>query len=415
MSLTSKNIIIINFDFPPNYGIGGRRWGKIAKGFVAEGANVYVVKSEPIDSRISQWSKDVEKSAIRTISIPRKAQLDRFAVGNKFADRITYKLAIKVNEWSEKGTPFDLAIGWEIELCNTLKQLLLETKAEWVFCSGAPFNLCYYTADFLRKNGGFKLWVDLRDPWLQAKNYGMPNLSKRRYMQEVEKVRTVLANANVISSPSDVLLDELREIDGGSWNNKLYELKHFFDPDDSPQLVSPINDGKIRAVYGGEIYQEGEAVLKEMAEDLDGLKSNYPALYEKLEISFYTVSPHKISQIFSRHTIVKSSNSIGDKIFSEIAKSDLCIIFLAEHNRNFFTTKYFEYLPLQKPYLYIGPEGKVIKEIEAKKMGCSWRRFIDLLKKDRLHLTEFGIASEQLENNSLSARVDEILKLTNLK
>jgi hypothetical protein len=112
---------------------------------------------------------------------------------------------------------------------------------------------------------------------------------------------------------------------------------------------------------------------------------------------------------------VKSANSIGDKIFSEIAKSDFCIIFLAEHNRNFFTTKYFEYLPLQKPYLFIGPEGKVSKEIEANKMGCSWQSFMGILKMDKLHLTEFGIASEQLENNSLSARVDEIIELTNLK
>ena len=415
MSLENKNIILINFDFPPNFGIGGRRWGKISKGFASRGFNVYVIKSEPLDGQISHWTSDVQSSSIRTFSIPRKAQLTRFSVRNSALDRITYKLAIKLNERREKGTPFDLAIGWKVEFNRLLKQLLSETQAEWVFCTGAPFNLCYYAAEYLRENGGFKLWIDLRDPWLKAKNYGIPNLSKKRFNQEIDKVKSVLSNADVISSPSDILMDELRELDNGKWNNKLYELKHFYDPDDCPTFPQRPKGGEIRLVYGGEIYQEGELFLKKMALDLDFLKANHPAIYSRLKVSFYTVSPQKVSQFFKEHSIVESSDSIGDRIFSEIALADFCIIFLAEHNRNFFTTKYFEYLPLRKPYLYIGPEGKVIKEIEAKKMGCSWQSFMDILIKDKLHLTEFGIASDQLENNSLSARVDKILALTNLK
>ena len=415
MSLENKNIILINFDFPPNFGIGGRRWGKIAKDFASRGFNVYVIKSEPLDGQISHWTADVQSSSIRTFSIPRKAQLTRFSVGNSVLDSITYKLAIKLNEWKEKGTPFDLAIGWKAEFNRLLKQLLSETQAEWVFCTGAPFNLCYYAAEYLRENGGFKLWIDLRDPWLKAKNYGMPNLSKKRYNQEIDKAKSVLSNADIVSSPSDVLLDELRDLDHGKWNTKLYELKHFFDLDDCPAFPQRPNDDTLRIVYGGEIYQEGEYFLEKMAADLDDLKQNNSELYSRLEFSFFTVSPHKITQIFARHSIVKSANSIGDKIFSEIAKSDFCIIFLAEHNRNFFTTKYFEYLPLQKPYLFIGPEGKVSEEIEANKMGCSWQSFIDRLKQEKLDYTDFGIASEQLENNSLSARVDEIIGLTNLK
>jgi len=415
MSLENKNIILINFDFPPNFGIGGRRWGKMAKGFSSRGFNIYVIKSEPLDNQISQWTSDVQSGSIKTFSIPRKAQLTRFSIGNSLIDSITYKLAIELNEWKEKGTPYDLAIGWKTEFNRLLKQLLSETQAEWVFCTGAPFNLCYYAAEFLKENGGFKLWIDLRDPWLKAKNYGIPNLSKKRYNQEIDKVKSVLSNADIVSSPSDILLDELRDLDNGKWNNKLYELKHFFDPDDCPVFPQRPNDNTLRIVYGGEISQEGEYFLENMAADLDNLKETNPALYSKLEFSFFTVSPHKITKIFERHSIVKSANSIGDKIFSEIANSDLCIIFLAEHNRNFFTTKYFEYLPLRKPYLYIGPEGKVIKEIEVKKLGFKWQNFIDLLKQEKLDFTEFGIASEPLENNSLSARVDEIIELTHLR
>ncbi|MFM1999846.1 MAG: hypothetical protein RL204_1793, partial [Bacteroidota bacterium] len=81
MSLENKNIILINFDFPPNFGIGGRRWGKLAKGFVSKGFNVFVIKAAPLDNRISQWTVDVDHQSIKTHSISRKAQLDRYAIG----------------------------------------------------------------------------------------------------------------------------------------------------------------------------------------------------------------------------------------------------------------------------------------------------------------------------------------------
>jgi hypothetical protein len=72
-------------------------------------------------------------------------------------------------------------------------------------------------------------------------------------------------------------------------------------------------------------------------------------------------------------------------------------------------------MPLQKPYLYIGPEGEVLKEIEAKKIGFTWQNFMKLLQNGNLKLQEFEISELQLENNSLSARINEILALTKLK
>ena len=45
------------------------------------------------------------------------------------------------------------------------------------------------------------------------------------------------------------------------------------------------------------------------------------------------------------------------------------LILLAEHNKDFKTTKFYEFLPFQKPYLYIGSLGEVSKIISEDKMG----------------------------------------------
>jgi hypothetical protein len=41
----------------------------------------------------------------------------------------------------------------------------------------------------------------------------------------------------------------------------------------------------------------------------------------------------------------------------------------ADHNKNQFTTKFFEYLPLRKPFVYLGPEGELSKFIESNRLG----------------------------------------------
>jgi hypothetical protein len=48
MPTTKKHIILVNYDFPPNKGIGGRRWGKLAKEFAEQNCIVHVIKAEAL-------------------------------------------------------------------------------------------------------------------------------------------------------------------------------------------------------------------------------------------------------------------------------------------------------------------------------------------------------------------------------
>ena len=45
------------------------------------------------------------------------------------------------------------------------------------------------------------------------------------------------------------------------------------------------------------------------------------------------------------------------------------MIFLADHNKNYLTTKFFEYLPFKVPLLYFGENGFVAKFIAENNLG----------------------------------------------
>lgn len=84
------------------------------------------------------------------------------------------------------------------------------------------------------------------------------------------------------------------------------------------------------------------------------------------------------AKIFEGLSSVLISPTIGKRIFDELAAADFCIIMAADHNKNQLTTKFFEYLPLRKPFLYLGPVGALSQFIESNRLG----RRIDNISKE---------------------------------
>jgi hypothetical protein len=101
-------------------------------------------------------------------------------------------------------------------------------------------------------------------------------------------------------------------------------------------------------------------------------------------------------------------------IFNVISESDFVLILLAEHNKDFKTTKFYEFLPFQKPYLYIGSLGQVAKNISEDEMGF----VIKDVKKDTVSFIESHFASKlffnglsKFRNHTFQKRVELINEL----
>jgi hypothetical protein len=414
MPTTKKHIIIVNYDFPPNKGIGGRRWGKLAKEFANQNCIVHVVKADALsDTDKSVWSEEVNNKNIFVHSLPRVYPQILLSQPTKFFEKLQYRKALNSVKKNFAGTPYDISLGWEKHLIPKLNELAKKFPIEWIFATGAPWDMLRAVAEWKKEHPSIKYWADFRDPWLNARNYGMPFLSPEKKKEEENKAQSVLKNSTVLSAPAMQILEHFSSLNlMDSINNKFFHLKHFHS---EPKLTEPsfgFSSTDITVEYGGEIYLDTEPYLEQLAKDLDKIREINPALYERLNINFHSSSFNKIKDIFKHHPCVRISDSIGKKIEDRIAQAHWCIILLAEHNKDFFTTKYFEYQTLGTPYLYVGTNGKVLQSIEKEKRGTSWDNFFQsLIQNNPLNPAHFN--QEASEENSLSFRVSEMLNHMN--
>jgi hypothetical protein len=406
----SNSILIVNFDFPPNAGIGGRRWAKLAKAFHQRGYKVSVLKCAQRHQEVSTWNDDVKDLGLQIFEFPQTHAVDRFTIGVKGLDSLLYRLGVGLNMLIEFGTPYDAAVGMQHMVASMINAIVEQEKISWVFCTGAPFNLTYYAALAKEYNQSFKLWVDYRDPWLRAANYGMATLSKARKQAEIDKVKRILQQADVISAPYQAILDEFEEYRTESDKAKLKILRHFYDPQDleSSIEVEP-QDDFMRIVYGGEIYNSNDGVLEMMIRDLSDLKSTHFELFSKLKIEFYSQSHALLQGVFEGVSCVSIKPLIGKEIFKKIKSSNYCIILMTERTKDFFTTKFFEFGQLGTPFLYLGPKGEVANVIEDENLGIMWEDFISFIKiNNRFPDLNFSQDNRGVKD-SVGSRLDEIV------
>jgi hypothetical protein len=411
MPTTKKHIILVNYDFPPNKGIGGRRWGKLAKEFAEQNCIVHVIKAEALsDTEKSVWSEEVNSKNIYVHSLPRVYPKILLGQPKSFLEKIQYRKALNSIKKNFKGTPYDISLGWEQNLVPKLNDVVKKFPIEWIFATGAPWDMLRAVAEWKKDHPSIKYWADFRDPWLNARNYGMPFLSPEKKKEEENKAQSVLQNATVLSAPAMPILEHFSSLNLiDSTNNKFFHLKHFHSEPKLTEQSFGFSSTEIIIEYGGEIYLDTETYLHQLAKDLTKLREFNTALYERLNINFHSSSFGKIQSIFKHHPCVRISDSIGKKIEDRIAQAHWCVILLAEHNKDFFTTKYFEYQTLGTPYLYLGAYGDVQQIIEEENRGTTWGNFFQrLLENNPLNPSDFN--QEASDNNSLSFRVNEMLE-----
>lgn len=363
-------LLIVNYDFPPNAGIGGRRWAKLAKGLAQAGHDIIVLKAEPLRDQIqSPWSSDVIHERIQVIDIPRGYPLIMQRPVQGWWDRIAYRLARRKLERSAPGTIYDISLGWTRGLHHALDEVHRQHKIDWILSTGAPWNMLYDIAQWCKGHATARWLVDFRDPWINARNYGMANLQGARLDWEKHKQMQVLETADVVTSPYPYLTNTLRQFAPKS-GARFEVIPHFYDQEDVPQPQQNEHSSTLRLVYGGEMYVECDSQLQWLHDQLVLLRDNHPALYERLRIDFY--SPTNRSDRFVGLDIVRFHAPIGKAIFERFQQADGLLLLLTPSKKDDLTTKFFEYLPLEKPLVAMGVEGEVTQFVRSQQLGEVW-------------------------------------------
>jgi hypothetical protein len=364
-----EHILIVNYDFPPNDGIGGRRWAKFAKQLANEGYEVHVIKANSIEGKSnSAWTKDVIHERIHVYSLPRNYPQIFSHPKADIISKIQYRFYKYKLLLTEKGTIYDISIGWEKALLEKAQELISTHHIRQVMASGAPWKMLFDVSKIKEKNPAINLIIDYRDPWLNALNYGMPALSASRRKAEEEKQTFVLNQADYVITPYAYLTAELKYWSEKNCNGKAkFEvLSHFYDPDDLVETSTASND-QLTLVYGGDLYQGLDKQLLHFRDALSRLEKTNSVLYRKLDIRVYTNKTD--NTLFRNTSCVRVMPSIGKEIFNETSKAHGILIFLSDNKKNDRTTKFFENLPARKPFIVVAEAGEVTNFVRDNKLG----------------------------------------------
>ena len=408
----NKKILLLCFDFPPNDGIGGRRWSKFASELIKSGYEIHVIKSTP-SNRNSQSQWTIAKNSKLFLYSVNRFLPDYFyqSPKNKF-EILSYHLGLIFLKLFVRGSIYDKSIGLKNKINKLSQRIIDRENIINVIATGAPFNILYYCSLLKKVNPKINFIADYRDPWITARNYGMSNLKKYRLDFELLKQESVFKYADFITSPNQFLSTEIFNSRTSKINhNKFKTLTHFYDIKDLKISSQEINKSKkIILTYAGTLYLDVDPYLQNLSNILSNFKISYPKLYDKIEINFYTNEKSKFEILENHNSIINFHNPIGSKIFTVLNQTSYILIFYSNHNKNFKTTKFIEYLPLRKKYVYLGPDGYVSNYIAKHNLGfkLNTNKLYDMFLKRE---DDIDVKDYNFDNYSLNHVTVNLIKL----
>ncbi|HKL40681.1 MAG TPA: hypothetical protein VJ894_08380 [Cryomorphaceae bacterium] len=395
-----KRILIVAYSFPPQGGIGGRRWAKFAKQMQRSGFEVEVVSADLPEAADSPWTADVKGISVFRFntSFPKSLKTQPA----RLIDKVRYRMALRKMVWKTKGTPYDRAALDQLAFRSLFSQRMEKFHPDVVIATGAPFDLLYFTAKELSNHPDLLSLADLRDPWVNGSAFGYSALSERRLKIEREKEAKVVDTFDLVTMPWPENIAELKQRHPDH-TEKLAVLPHFFDGDDIKA------GGKVESppdlIYGGAIYDGLESTLAELSAfaKANGLKTEI------------RTSSRVEASIQNEHFKVLPPLSSKD-FFARVKASRFSLLFLPEGKR-YGLTKLYELAACNKPILAIGKESNLSETIEKNTLGSFVRA--DHLTEDLAKAIgkekSFSPNKEWSENYSLSKITSDLMDLLKRK
>lgn len=368
----AKHILLICFTFPPNPGIGGRRWAKFAKFLSQENFTIHTITSPHSGDQISKWTDTIDNNpAILRYEVP-----DGYPVWQP-SQQIWGKIRNRFTYWrllaSTQGTPYDRSIFWHAGVHKKAVELIRQHQISTVILTGPPFHHFYHLGKLKDQFPHIKLILDFRDPWTTGTTYGMTDISSKRLMYEQSIEKEALRRADVIIGPYELplMLGDAMEISGSEATIQV--LPHAFDPEDIDKIrqLAIKTNKKVRLIYGGSLYPGTEPYLKRLARVLSNIRDHDPSRFQNWEFVFYTPETH-LASYFSGlpDSLVQFHPPVSHhEILTQVRQSDICMLFLNEEKKHFKTTKFAEFSALERPFLLLGPDGQVAQFIEEQRIG----------------------------------------------
>lgn len=375
-------ILIICYFFPPNAGIGGRRWAKFAKELARRGHTVHVIRSAGGPGQMgSLWTEDAQTPGVVAHPLPARYP----GVFNRFApltlqDKIAYQIWQWVLPKLTRYNWYDRGIFWRKQLLRKASKLIREHHIRNVVVTGAPFSLMAYAAELKKPFPEINLIGDFRDPWTWGMGYGFGTLNPERMRREKAQEALVVREFDKLTASTSSIIRHLQDTYGGPPERYL-TIPHVIDPDEIQVTTTREKDGVFKMIYAGSLYDGAEAALyyKALWGALEALRDKYPTAFANFRLDLYITV--RAVEIFAQELkdrgldkhVVFHAPVPPRTILERIAGADLVLAFLPENKKDIMVTKFSEIFHLHRPVLHIGEPGLVSRTIKERRLGDSLR------------------------------------------
>lgn len=362
-----KKVLIVNYGFPPNPGIGGRRWALFAKELSKKGFQVHVLTKKNDTKEVSLYSNVLTDENIILHTLPTFYPNILNTIPKTIKDKIQYKVWNTLMSIYSKGSQFDKALFFEKKIKKIALKIIQENEIKDVLVSGAPFRLCYYFAKM--KSIIPNLMIDFRDPWTWGTGYGYNSLSKKKFDFEKKMEAFVLEKSDIIFCPVEIMKAKLEAL-YPSFKHKIKVLPHGFDKEGIKQHDGNRfkNNKAIKLIFIGTLYDGIEPYLKEIAKAL----SKKEVLYS---LDIYSNS-ERYKEIFCLSDKTKQKVNYHkplspSELYHKIGEYDFCLIIHPKYGKDNISTKFYEVIYSKTPIIYVGEQGYTNKFISKNKVGIT--------------------------------------------
>lgn len=361
--MNRRFVLMICYYFPPLTDVGCRRSVAFSKYFKKHGWEPVVLSVKNPDKFYCSVGDDRPPEGIRTYYS--LSLLNVSKVIGKMNGALTRLLKF-VNIEIDQNYPRlllchpDRFFGWiPLAVLKGLK-LIKKHQINMVYVSCRPFSAAL-VGIWLKKIFKIPLILDFRDPFaLDHMSFLKIPEFRKRINRKME--RYFLKNADLFLVTSretkDAYVDQYPEIE-----NKILTIYNGFDPEMLTKSSSAKKFEKFTIIYAGQFYfyaQQNEIFTEMFFRGLHDLKSRGEIDSENFQFLYYgdgglpiaeTAARHRVSDLVLTHSRVPYEEALN-----LISRSHLMLLRIV---KLMITTKLYEGIPLEVPFLATIPHGEV--------------------------------------------------------
>ncbi len=363
-----NTLSIYCYKYPPNKGVGGRRWYMFANRLIDLGYKVRIITRFP-DSPIPDLKNYtfLKKKKERLFPWVRKEK-DSQLVWH--LQKLMAKLTIKGRIWEE--------VTYLKQEIITSVQQDIDNEVDYIIVSCAPFRWGYYISKYLAEYEGKKpkLILDIRDPWSNNKLSYFSTSSERVIKEEEYFESYSINNADLVlfvhAKDAEIALRKYNN-NNISWVPNGAHLKM------ESKHITPLNKrsskDQMHIVFAGTLYRDGEESFVKFIKNLNTQfeQNNQPLPHWTIIGDWSPQTIDKVSKITdcSFLGVIKS-----DAIKQEILNADFACSYVSPKLNYAINTKIIEAAALRVPIILLSNEGDVSEFLIRNNLGVH----IDLTK-----------------------------------